>query len=307
MKNSPLISIIIPAYNIDKYIGDTLQSVHNQSYINLECIIIDDGSQDKTAEIVKKWKYKDKRFIYIYKENSGVTDSRNMGIDNANGELIVFLDSDDLLTKNSLEVRLKILQDENVDLVYCNAYRIIKSNLTNEPLRDINIGLFSGKSGLISFLLNNNATTSTVICKRSSLVKIGKFNWNKNAEDLYCWLELLLDGAKIYGIPDFLVYYRELDNSLSSVDRRCTKEIIEIIDDLKYRLINENINHKIYLNQWIRNYILLFDLNELKSRLIIVNKIVSEYFPLFLIYLPFGKKLRKLLAIRVMNKHKSLE
>lgn len=86
MKES-LVSIIIPAYNADFFLEETLKSVYSQTYENWECLIIDDGSKDKTAEISKSWCDKDKRFQYIYKENGGVSSARNLGIEKSKESL----------------------------------------------------------------------------------------------------------------------------------------------------------------------------------------------------------------------------
>ena len=89
------VSIIIPAYNCEKYIFECLESVINQTYSNLEIIIIDDGSTDNTSEICQRFEKIDNRIIYTWQENSGVSKARNKGIDLAKGKYIVFIDADD--------------------------------------------------------------------------------------------------------------------------------------------------------------------------------------------------------------------
>ena len=117
MKNATLISVVIPAYNAGQFLDETLESVLSQTYENWECIIVNDGSTDKTESIAKKWCEKDARFRYFYKENSGASDTRNLGIKEARGEYIAFLDADDLYLPEYLEFCLKTLIEQDSDLV----------------------------------------------------------------------------------------------------------------------------------------------------------------------------------------------
>ncbi len=114
---SPLISIIVPCYNVEDFVSKTLQSVHSQEYSQWECIVINDGSQDNTASICKEWVEKDNRFTYYFQENQGLSAARNKGLEMANGEYIYFLDSDDLIAENTLS-NLLTLTTEDTDIVY---------------------------------------------------------------------------------------------------------------------------------------------------------------------------------------------
>ena len=250
----PLISVVIPAYNAELFLDETLESVLSQTYENWECIIVNDGSTDSTESVAKKWCEKDSRFRLTNKENGGLSSARNWGIKESKAEYIAFLDADDILTPDSLEVRINTLLKENVDLVYSNAYRINYREYTKQLLRCIHIGRVKDIS---IFLEINQATPSTVLCRKKIIEDIGGFTWDKKAEDLYCWLNLLLSNNSFYGIESPLAYYRILDHSMSASDRNCTKEIIAIIEDLKLMLINSKVNYSKYLKLWVRRYILL--------------------------------------------------
>lgn len=108
----PLISIIVPCYNAEKYIYDCLQSVLEQTYQNWECLIINDGSKDKTLPILEEYSLKDRRFRCFSQENKGLSATRNLGIENAKGEYLFFLDSDDLMSINTLQIFVGELDDE---------------------------------------------------------------------------------------------------------------------------------------------------------------------------------------------------
>jgi glycosyltransferase involved in cell wall biosynthesis len=120
-----MVSVIIPTYNCEKYIVEAIQSVLKQTYTNFEIIVIDDGSTDKTKEVLKQF---DNKITYIYQRNSGSSKSRNIGISKAKGEYIAFLDADDRWKPFKLELQIKILEKlQEVDMVFTN-YSVIDEN-----------------------------------------------------------------------------------------------------------------------------------------------------------------------------------
>lgn len=98
-----LISVVIPVYNVEKYLDKCIETVSKQTYTNLEIILVDDGSNDLSPEICEAWKNKDKRIIVIHKENGGLSSARNVGIDLAKGKYITFVDSDDYIDLKMIE------------------------------------------------------------------------------------------------------------------------------------------------------------------------------------------------------------
>lgn len=121
-KNTPKITVIIPVYNVEKYLRKCLDSVINQTYTNLEIICVDDGSPDNSGAILDEYSQKDSRIIVIHQENAGVSAARNRGLDIATGEYIAFVDSDDWLEPQCYELAVaEFLKDNNIDLVYFGA------------------------------------------------------------------------------------------------------------------------------------------------------------------------------------------
>ena len=115
--NNPRISVIIPCYNSEKFIKETMDSVLSQTYRDFEVIVIDDGSKDKTREIIQS--FDDERIKYYYKKNGGMADARNEGIKLAKGEHIAFLDHDDIWFSDKLELQLsEIEKSECIGIVY---------------------------------------------------------------------------------------------------------------------------------------------------------------------------------------------
>ena len=111
-----LISVIVPIYDIEKYLNKCIESIVNQSYENLEIILIDDGSTDESGKICDKWKEKDGRIKVIHKENGGLSDARNVGIENSTGEILYFIDGDDYIDFDIIDNLYFSLLENNTDI-----------------------------------------------------------------------------------------------------------------------------------------------------------------------------------------------
>ena len=121
------VSIIIPVYNGEKYLDRCINSLLNQAYKNIEFVFINDGSKDNSLNIMKSYQNKDNRIIIIDKENTGVSDSRNIGIKKSTGDYICFCDAYDMYENNYVETMIKLIKENNVDAVRCN-YKMIENN-----------------------------------------------------------------------------------------------------------------------------------------------------------------------------------
>lgn len=116
MDNTPLVSIIVPVYNVEKYLPECIESIKNQTYKNIEVFLIDDGSTDSSGTICEKSTQDDKRFKTFHKENGGISDARNYGINKANGSWITFIDSDDYISEEYIEYLLNLVLKNNSKL-----------------------------------------------------------------------------------------------------------------------------------------------------------------------------------------------
>ena len=121
---NPMVSIIVPVYNGEKSIERCLRSIQNQSYTNIEVIVVNDGSTDHTEKVIKKYVEEDARFHYIKKDNTGVSDSRNIGMASAKGEYFQFVDGDDWLVKRATEGFVRTAQLYDCDMVISDFYRV---------------------------------------------------------------------------------------------------------------------------------------------------------------------------------------
>ena len=143
LNNIHLVSIVVPAYNAEKYIAETIDSVIAQTYTNWELIIVNDGSKDNTLQIIESYSKKDKRICFITKQNTGVSDTRNTGIEKVKGEFIAFLDADDVWLPFNLEKKITFLVNHpETDFVFSNmlqADQFLKNQTLAPVGKDTNI------------------------------------------------------------------------------------------------------------------------------------------------------------------------
>ena len=295
MKFTPLISVVIPAYNAEQFLDETLESVLSQTYENWECIIVNDGSTDNTESVVKKWCEKDARFRYFYKENSGASDTRNLGIKEARGEYIAFLDADDLYMPNFLKVCLENLVEKDVDLVapkMLEFWNVQNGVIEDEDKKDY---LYSGKEGIALFL-HSNRLTMALLCKKSVMDEVGGFTWHKKAEDLHCWLKVLFAGYKIYRLGEYYAYRRMHNNSWSSMDINCSKEVLELIVSLKANILENGMDYYRYFNRWAKKNIIINNKNRkylnIREGIKYINGFEANYFPFRFILDTIKRKLK---------------
>lgn len=221
MNQEPLISIITPMYNAIKYIEETVLSVINQTYKNWEMIIIDNCSTDGSATIVNYYQKNNKNIKYIKLDfnSGGPARPRNIGLDNAKGQYIAFLDADDVWLPEKLEKQIKFL-NKNSDIDICHTLaNIIDENSIKKGL--FNNQRLSTKLKYImqqqnAFFYTNNININSVLMKVDNNIR---FDEDKNLvalEDWNYWIESILSGKKIYLMSDILLNYRIHQESISN-------------------------------------------------------------------------------------------
>lgn len=205
-----LVSVVMPAYNSEKYIEDSIKSVLAQTYKNIELIVIDDASKDGTVKIVEKLKTQDPRInLFKNKSNLGVSETRNKGISKANGEWIAFLDSDDIWMDSKIEKQIKYATNTSAEFVFTGSSYI---NEFNKPYS----GIFNVPA-LVSYkklLRQNVITCSSVLIKKHFFNNI-KMERDDIHEDYAVWLKILKTGILAHGINEPLLVYRISKNSKS--------------------------------------------------------------------------------------------
>lgn len=217
--DNKLVSIIIPLYNAEKYIAETLDSVLDQTYLNWECIIIDDGSTDSSKDLINEYCKKDPRFNYYYQYNSGPSRARNYGIKLSIGDYVQFLDADDVILPEYLYqmVKQSELVDNNV-ILYCdcllgnssNIYDTHVMNFPTNPGTDIYFNLmYQG------FALDFLFVPSTILFPKEI---VRKHYWNElisNSEDWDYYLSILSNNYILHFIDKAYVIYRDTPSGLS--------------------------------------------------------------------------------------------
>lgn len=204
-EKAELCSIIMPAYNSEKYIAQAIESVLNQNYTNWELIIINDCSIDNTEQIIKSCQQKDaanKRIKLInLTQNRGVANARNIGIQNAKGRYIAFLDADDIWQKEKLQKQVQILNSSKADITY-TAYLMIDENGKTIKERSIKESL-----QIKDLLKENSIIFSSVVCKKES-IKNKHFKSEWYHEDYVFLLDLAKASKKFRGLNENLMQYR---------------------------------------------------------------------------------------------------
>ncbi len=240
------VSIIIPAYNASKTIEKCLQSVINQTYKNIEIIIVNDGSNDDTEEIVHKKCENDTRIVLINQVNQGVSSARNNGIKVSRGAYLMFVDCDDWLEENMVEVMVNTLEEKKVDVVRCNFFdhfinyteigqmydlsnrRILKKDFDKYNVREHFLMAKEPIKNLVMLLL----------IKKSSIIN-NQIYFDKNLfmlEDVYFYQKLFWRINSVYFLDKPLYHYYQNNDSVTHSSENYEKMIYGVI------LTNETIN-----------------------------------------------------------------
>lgn len=143
--NKNLISVIVPVYNVSKYLNQCIESIINQTYTNLEIILIDDGSNDESEKICDEYKNKDDRIIVIHQENGGLSAARNAGLDICKGKYISFVDSDDYPEPNFIDCLYSSLIENNVKVSMCDINHVDENSQTIETEKWDSTDIVSGR------------------------------------------------------------------------------------------------------------------------------------------------------------------
>lgn len=272
--SNPIASFILPVYNGQKYLKKTIESVLNQSIHDFELIIIDDGSTDKTHDIIKQ--FNDFRIKYYKNEfNIGLIKTLNIGVKLANGEYILRIDADDICTPRRLEYQIEFMKRHPSYIASGGCAKIIngeKINFLNwnVPLETIKCKTYS--------LFGNPFIHSTIIIDRKrfqdkNLLYSSEF---KHAEDYALWFGMLHNDIEMGNSSEVLTYYRIHENNISITAEENIHERIEVLKRINFETLkkySDKINSDIYLSHYIFSN---FDRN-LKISFKNFNSLISYY------------------------------
>lgn len=229
---APLVSIVIPAYNVADYIGPALDSVMAQTVTDFEVIVVNDGSPD-TEDLERVLEpYRD-RIVYIRQENRGVSGARNTGIRVARGEFYAQLDPDDLWEPNYLVIQLGILQaDPTADLVYPNALIIGEGAEVGRRFMDLSPS--EGEVTVEKLLRLECTVMTSVTARRAAIVRAGMYDEAiRTAEDFDLWLRIARQGSRIVFHRAPLVKYRQRGGSLSADPLRMLHNALSVLEKME--------------------------------------------------------------------------
>ncbi|VDG72429.1 family 2 glycosyl transferase [Clostridium carnis] len=223
-----MVSVIIVVYNGEKYIKEAIDSVLNQTYKDIEVIVVDDGSTDNTREIVKEYE----KIIYMYQENKGEGSARNLGIEVSKGEYLAFLDADDLYAPDKIEKQLKILlENEEVDVVY-NDLQVVDENLNYLNILKSE-GVYDNREDLLANIIYRQIIQGP-ICMMMRKKCIANIKWSENliyTVDYEYVIKLAFNHNFKY-LEEPLYIYRRHGNNLSNRHKATIEEEIKIIRNL---------------------------------------------------------------------------
>ena len=263
---SDLISVIVPVYNVEEYLRECIDSIIEQTYSNLEIILIDDGSKDESGIICDEYEKKDSRIKVIHKENAGVSSARNTGLQIATGDWVAFVDSDDWLEENYFEVLMKCAIDKKAEIVSCGYNRVTvnkKESINNSG----NILIFDARNFLIK-LLNPQVGygfTHMKIYKREIINDVVFDTELKVGEDCLFNEQVVLNANRICVIEKNLYNYRVNPNSVvRSFDKNYVNKYLKAMNKnkeyLKKHYENDTIIKQSYYN-YVAFHVMLIAVN----------------------------------------------
>ena len=219
-EKAPLISIVIPIYNVEKYLSACIDSVLAQTYTNLEVILVDDGSTDYCGAICDRYGEKDSRIIVIHQKNKGLSGARNSAIDVAKGQYIGFVDSDDTIEPKMFEILLGNIQKYNAKVSICGRKNVDeKVNITKiRYVHDTEL-LMDGKNAIIE--MNSHKSFDMSSCDKLFAIELWKdirYPEGKISEDYFVIFHLLDKAKRIVWTPEPLYNYLQRNNSISRND-----------------------------------------------------------------------------------------
>ena len=302
-----LISVIVPAYNIDKYIERCIKSILNQTYSNLEVIVVDDGSTDNTASIIDEYALKDQRIIPVHKVNGGVSSARMEGMHRANGKWIGFVDGDDVIEANMYEILMNNAIKYNADISHCGYQMVFPDGRINYFYNTKRIKIQDNVTGVVDLLEGDLVEPG--LCNKlykKSLFKDVNLDSNIRINEDLLLNYYLFKNSKISIFEDVANYnYMIRDNSATRGKITYNK----IYDPIKVKEIIKNsskgeikiVADKVYLRTlvYVYNSLLIDDENLKKDKLNIRKVIINnkkqikllnkklQAMTSFIIYLPF--------------------
>ena len=283
--DNPLISVIIPIYNVEQYLSKCLDSVINQTYKNIEIICVNDGATDNSLKILEEYKSRDSRIKIINQENGGLATARNTGLKNASGEFIYFLDSDDWVCTELIQTTYDAIQNSNADIAMFDTYNVYDEK-SYVPVNRVSKFVKSHNTNVLNYKDDTNmrdlqCTAWSKLYRKNYLIKNNLwFPYGvRFGEDVPFWFSLLYTNPKIVFIDKCLYFYRKRSTSL-------TAKTYDLIDK-QWNVYQECVKTDAYQNASDIEQAYVLDYN---VRMAVYGFSAMNSFELFL---PYEKSLKK--------------
>lgn len=221
MNESLLVSMIVPIYNVEKYLDACVKSLVEQTYRNIEILLVDDGSRDSSGEISDEWEKVDSRIRVFHKENGGVSAARNLALQHAKGEYVFFVDSDDYIASDYVEKMIAAMEKENADMSMCKYYNVWQNMQRVEgrlPNKEMVLSVEQYLEGLYVY-----SGHYSLMCNKAfkrELFDGVEFAIGKRNEDARIMLQLVLKANKVVHVAKPLYYYRQRQTSFTKSENR---------------------------------------------------------------------------------------
>lgn len=230
-----MISVIIPVYNVEKYLEECLQSVSEQTYRDLDVILVDDGSTDLSGKICEQWSEKDSRFRVIHKKNGGLSDARNTGLNAARGELIAFVDSDDVIHRDMFRILYSVMEKERCGICCCGVEQgTIFQNQTENEKKSIK-GIYTPEQAIRAIIEETDVfvTVWNKLYKRNIVEDIFFPKGRCNEDEFWSW-RVIDRAVSIVSVKGTLYGYRQRENSI--MNSRYSLKRLDLLDARAERL-----------------------------------------------------------------------
>lgn len=259
----PLLSIIVPIYNVEKYLERCIDSIINQTYKNLEIILVDDGSKDASGIIADTYASKDDRIKVIHKENGGLSDARNHGLDQARGNYIIFIDSDDFIDSSMCEILFTTAEKYSSDIVSCNYYIFHAENhISVHPMSiQEDEKVFSGIDILKYYLIKTEPFDLNIVCNKIFKAdlfnsKDGQIRFPKGRvqEDNFTTFRLFAKSDVVTTINQPLYYYlQRADSIMANFSKKFVKDTIDSHTHMATYLLEHKVDVMCELQLYLLN------------------------------------------------------
>lgn len=250
----PIVSVVIPVYNVEKYLAKCIESVQNQTLENIEIVLVDDGSTDKSGAICDEYALKDERIVVIHQRNGGLAHARNTGIELARGEYIGFIDSDDWIDITMYEELVNEFAKKDIDVV-CSGIKLVGSTGDIKEIEYVKENVILKGEEISRLLLKRKFSVSCCnkLFKRN-LFKDRHFTVGKTNEDFELLFYLFLQVKQVGILANSYYYYRKNETSITSGIKNVkifdlyynACECLEYVQKFKKELKNEAFNYMIY-------------------------------------------------------------